>query len=60
MLADAERVFESRPELAAEFSDMVHLEPPGNQVKAEALADALAGWVAGLSPEGARAPQKPR
>jgi lysophospholipase L1-like esterase len=56
VLADAEQVFAARPELEAEFSDLVHLEPAGNQAKAEIVADALAAWLATLSPEGARPP----
>lgn len=56
-LADAERVFAARPELAAQFVDGVHVEPPGNRVKAELVADALADWTAKLSPDGARPPK---
>jgi len=56
-LAEADKTFEARPELAAQFSDSVHLEPPGNRVKAELVADALADWVAGLTTENARPPK---
>jgi lysophospholipase L1-like esterase len=56
-LADADEAFRARPELAAQFIDVVHLQPPGNRVKAEVIADALADWVKGLSSEGARPPQ---
>jgi lysophospholipase L1-like esterase len=55
-LADADRAFEARPELAAEFTDSVHLQSAGNLAKAELVADALADWVTGLAPEGARPP----
>ena len=56
LLVDADAAFRARPELAAEFLDVVHLQPAGNQVKAELVADALAEWVGKLSPVGARAP----
>jgi lysophospholipase L1-like esterase len=57
LLADAAREFDARAELQAQFIDGVHLEGPGNQVKAELLAEALAEWIAALPSEGARAPQ---
>jgi lysophospholipase L1-like esterase len=56
-LVDADAAFAARRELDAAFLDLVHLDPAGNQAKAELVADALADWVARLSPEGARAPQ---
>jgi lysophospholipase L1-like esterase len=58
VLVDAARAFEARPELTEEFSDLVHLSPEGNRAKAEVVADALAGWIAGLSSEGARPPRE--
>jgi lysophospholipase L1-like esterase len=56
LLADAEQVFAARPELAAEFIDLVHVQPQGNRAKAEIVAEALTGWLDGLSKEGARPP----
>jgi len=56
-LADADTAFRARSELDAAFLDLVHLQPAGNQAKAELVADALADWVASLSPEDARPPQ---
>jgi lysophospholipase L1-like esterase len=40
-LVEAAREFEARPEVGAQFLDLVHLDVPGNQLKAELLADAL-------------------
>ena len=41
-LVDAARAFEERAaELRPEFLDLVHLQPPGNRVKAELLADRI-------------------
>lgn len=57
LLADAEEVFGARPQLAAEFLDFVHLSSGGNLAKAEIVADALAGWIAGLESDGAREPR---
>jgi len=57
LLIDCERVFAERPELQAEFVDLCHLKPPGNQAKAEAAAKVLLeGWVAKLPPDALRAP----
>jgi lysophospholipase L1-like esterase len=55
-LADAERAFAARPELSGQFLDLVHVQPPGNQAKAELVADALADWLGSLSKEDARPP----
>ena len=57
VLVDAARAFASRPETTAHFLDLVHLDPEGNRVKAELVADALAQWVATLSPADARSPR---
>jgi lysophospholipase L1-like esterase len=54
VLVDAAQAFQARPELEQQFTDIVHLKPPGNQAKAELVADALASWIASLSQEGAR------
>ena len=54
VLVDAAQAFQTRPELGEQFTDIVHLLPPGNQVKAELVANALSSWIASLSPEGAR------
>jgi len=59
LLADAALAFQARPELQEHFIDLVHLDPEGNQAKAELIADALQGWLAQLSPEGARSPKRP-
>jgi len=56
-LVDADAAFAARRELDAAFLDLVHLGPAGNQAKAELVADALADWIARLSPEDARPPQ---
>ena len=54
LLVDAERAFEAREELAAEFSDIVHLSPLGNRAKADLVADVLLErWIPELPPEGA-------
>jgi lysophospholipase L1-like esterase len=57
LLADADQAFAARPELGNEFLDLVHLEPKGNQAKAELVADALATWLSTLPTEGARPPK---
>ncbi len=56
VLVDAARLFEARPEMTVHFTDKVHLEGPGNQFKAELVADGLADWLAALPPEGAHPP----
>jgi lysophospholipase L1-like esterase len=56
VLVDAAQAFESRPELARHFLDLVHLDPDGNRAKAECVADALTDWLEGLPREGARPP----
>jgi lysophospholipase L1-like esterase len=58
LLADADEHFRAHPELAEHFLDAVHLQPPGNQAKAELVADALAGWTAALAPVDARPPRQ--
>lgn len=56
LLADAERLFDERPELAAHFLDGVHLDPAGDRAKAELLERTLTPWLDSLPAEGARAP----
>lgn len=58
VLVDAARAFEARADMAPHFKDLVHLEVPGNQFKAELVADALADWVAALPAQGAREPDR--
>jgi lysophospholipase L1-like esterase len=60
LLADAEQAFGARPALAAQFTDIVHLEPAGNAAKAQVVAATLAGWIAGLGREGRPPPPQPR
>jgi len=60
LLADAEQAFAARPALAAQFTDIVHLEPEGNAAKAQVVAATLVGWLAGLDREGRPPPPKPR
>ncbi len=54
VLVDAARAFEARADMVPHFTDVVHLEVPGNQFKAELVADALADWIAALPARGAR------
>lgn len=56
VLVDAAQAFQERAGMEQQFLDLVHLTAEGNQLKAELAADALADWVAGLAPEGARPP----
>lgn len=60
LLVDAAQAFRSRPELNEQFIDLVHLQAPGNQAKAELVAEALSSWISSLSTEDARPPVKTR
>ncbi len=58
LLVDAAAAFAARPELQAEFLDIVHLTPQGNAVKARLVAEVLCErWIPGLPAEGARTPR---